>query len=490
MRIPAISNYYSANKENKTIITPSFQRIKKDVTLSNKISQVIPLSEIGDIIVVGKSFDTILDGMKKNISEFSGIIKRILHIKAAVSVPMAISIDEDGDFQCVNIGEKTFALVKDLKNNIVPNKHCAVDPQHSISIEQGDIIVNGKKEIKLIDWLNDYANAFDNDFNEMVLTEDLCEIHDYKELQAGETERINQLLMDKISQAEKLKKANNKVKDDKTLNFDKVGGLQSVKNELYREVIYPIKYPFAYENVSLNRGILLYGKPGTGKTLIAEALAGECDAKFVKICGSELESKWVGESEAKWRELFAEARKQQPAIIFIDEFDSVAKSREKENSTEHGSKVVNQILSLMSDLEKGDDQVFVIAATNYPMLDKALMRAGRFGKQIEITPPNKEALSEIFDIHIKNKSLDKNFDKEDCINKFLKREMTGADVKHIVNQAQINSWIRCGVFDKMKAGTLVKADIDNVFMNYEDFEKAFASVKTKEEISQRRKIGY
>ena len=490
MRIPAISNYYCVRNENKNAITPNFQRIKKDVTLSNKISQVIPLSENGDIIVVGKSFENIIDGVKKTLSQYSGIIKRVLHIKASVSNPMAITICDDGDFQCVNLGEKSFALVKDLKNSVVPNKHMAVDPLHSISIEQGDIIVNGKKEIELIDWLSEYACTFDNDFNGLALTDDLCKIYDYTDLQANETEKVNQALFEKISQIEKNVKLKNKVKDDKALNFDKVGGLQSVKDELYQDVIYPIKYPFAYENISLNRGILLYGKPGTGKTLIAEALAGECDAKFIKICGSELESKWVGESEAKWRELFAEAKKHQPAIIFVDEFDSVAKSRENENSTEHGSKVVNQILSLMSDLEKSDDQVFVIAATNYPMLDKALMRAGRFGKQIEIPAPDKEALSDIFDIHTRNKTLDEKLNKEVYIDKFLKNKMTGADVKHIVNQAHINSWVRCGVFDKMKAGTLLKSDMDNVFINFEDFDKAFAATKPNEEKSGRRKIGY
>ena len=145
MRIPAISNYYIVRNNNKNVTAPSFQKIKKDVKLSNKISQLIPLSENGDVITIGKNFETVVDGLKNTLSAYTGIIKRILHIKAAVSVPMAISIDEDGDFQCVNIGDKTFALVKDLKNSILPQKHFAVDPLNLISIEQGDIIVNGKR---------------------------------------------------------------------------------------------------------------------------------------------------------------------------------------------------------------------------------------------------------------------------------------------------------------------------------------------------------
>ena len=144
----------------------------------------------------------------------------------------------------------------------------------------------------------------------------------------------------------------------------------------------------------------------------------------------------------------------------------------------------------MSDLEKGNDQVFVIAATNFPLLDKALMRAGRFSKQIEITPPDREALSEIFDIHTKNKQLDFNLNKQDIIEKFSKKEMTGADVKYIVNQAHINSWLRCGVFDKMKSGILTKDDMKNVSINFEDFEKAFLNAENKIQKNTRRQIGF
>ncbi len=488
MKIPAINNNLFVQNNSTKQYNPSFQRIRKDVALSEKISHIIPLSDTGDIILIGKNFESAIEGVKNSLGEFSEVIKRILHIKASVAVPMAISLDKDGDFQCVNLGEKTFALVKDLKNPVFPCKHFAVDPLNSINIEQGDVIVNGKKEIELKDWLSEYANTFDFDFDKLETTKDLCDIYDYSGIQQDKTEEINQALVEKITQIKTTQK--DATKSKKGLNFDSIGGLHNVKEELYREVIYPIKFPFAYENIALNKGILLYGKPGTGKTLIAESLAGECDAKFIKICGSELESKWVGESEAKWRELFAEAKKNQPAIIFIDEFDSVAKSRENENSTEHGSKVVNQILSLMSDLEKGDDQVFVIAATNFPLLDKALMRAGRFSKQIEITPPDREALSEIFDIHTKNKQLDFNLNKQDIIEKFSQKEMTGADVKYIVNQAHINSWLRCGVFDKMKSGILTKDDMKNVSINFEDFEKAFLNAENKIQKNTRRQIGF
>ena len=223
---------------------------------------------------------------------------------------------------------------------------------------------------------------------------------------------------------------------------------------------------------------------------MAEALAGECDAHYKKICGSELESKWVGESEANWRALFDEAKQNQPAIIFIDEFDSVAKNRD-DSMSEHGSKVVNQVLALMSDLEKVDAQVFVIAATNKPELfDSAVLRSGRFGKHIKVDAPDRSGLDAIFSIHTRNKKIDDKLNISDLLDIFASRKMTGADIKYIVNEAHLNSWLRMNVFEKMEQGCFTKEDMKEIFITREDFDKALDAMNKQKNKTERKVIGF
>ena len=255
-----------------------------------------------------------------------------------------------------------------------------------------------------------------------------------------------------------------------------------------RGVLYPIKYPQAYKNTNLNHGILLYGPPGTGKTLIAQALANETNANFVKLNGLEMDSKYVGDSEKNWRKLFDTAREKQPSIIFVDEFDAVAKTRDGKDV--YGDKVVNQILTLMSDVEKNGDDIYVIAATNnQKSLDAAITRSGRFGKHIEVKAPDTfDAVAQIFDIHTKNKALAKDLDKPALIKTLLAKKATGADIAHIVNTAHENAFERAGIYEKMEKGTFQNADIENLFLTAEDFNKAIVAFENKD--TSRKPIGF
>ncbi|MBE7711743.1 MAG: AAA family ATPase [Cyanobacteria bacterium SIG31] len=492
MKIPAINNYAfcrSNNTSANSYMSLSFQGkagTKLDKKLTEKVSRVISESSYGDIVAIGPNIKEIHKGLQNAMSQFTGTIKRILHISAGVSIPMAIALDDDGDFHCVNLGEKSFALIKSDTNSVIPSRHFAIDPYESVYVEDGDIIVNGKKEIELHDWLNDYADANDGKVDVPSIINYVSEIYDYTFDQQNEIEKTNLSLLSKL-----LKAQDETYVAKKGPSFSNVGGLDKVVEELKKCVVYPIKYPFAYKNIAMNKGILLYGPPGTGKTLLAESLAGECNAHYKKICGSDLESKWVGESEKQWRDLFQEAKENQPSIIFIDEFDSVAKSRDGANSSEHGSKVVNQILALMSDLEKNDDQVFVLAATNKPQLfDNALMRAGRFGKHIEVTAPDRSGLEAIFDIHARNKVLDESLDKEALLDEFYKRKMNGADIKHVVNEAHLNSWIRNNVYEKMEAGTFSPQDMTNIAITRSDFDKVLEQLDKQQNKNERRRIGF
>ncbi|MHC1625923.1 MAG: CDC48 family AAA ATPase [Methanoculleaceae archaeon] len=191
------------------------------------------------------------------------------------------------------------------------------------------------------------------------------------------------------------------------IHYEDIGGL-SRELEMVREMIeLPLRHPELFERLGIEppKGVLLYGPPGTGKTLIAKAVANEVDAHFVSISGPEIMSKYYGESEERLREVFEEAQENAPAIIFIDEIDSIAPKRE-ETKGEVERRVVAQLLSLMDGL-KTRGEVMVIGATNIPdAIDPALRRGGRFDREIEIGIPDKPGRLEIFQIHARGMPLD------------------------------------------------------------------------------------
>ena len=273
------------------------------------------------------------------------------------------------------------------------------------------------------------------------------------------------------------------------VTFAQVGGMSELKDALKKDIIYPLRYPDAYENVELNHGFILYGPPGTGKTHIARALANEADAHFIGLNGLDLESKWVGESEANWRQLFDEAKTNQPTIIFLDEFDAVARSRDSKD--EYGNKVVNQILTLMTDIDNEGDNVFVIGATNnYKALDSAIIRSGRFGKHYEVPAPDLETLKQIFDIHASKKPLDKNINKDALLERLYQNKATGADIKHIINEAHTNGFVRAGIFEKMENRTYSSQDKAGFKITQEDLDKAAESFLKDKKSSNRKPIGF
>jgi transitional endoplasmic reticulum ATPase len=173
----------------------------------------------------------------------------------------------------------------------------------------------------------------------------------------------------------------------------------------------PLRHPTLFKTLGVKppRGVLLYGPPGSGKTLIARAIANETGAFFFLINGPEIMSKMAGEAEGNLRKAFEEAEKNSPAIIFIDEIDSVAPKRDKTNG-EVEKRVVSQMLTLMDGL-KGRGQVVVIAATNRPnTIDPALRRFGRFDREIDIGVPDEVGRMEVLRIHTRNMKLDEDVD--------------------------------------------------------------------------------
>jgi len=222
------------------------------------------------------------------------------------------------------------------------------------------------------------------------------------------------------------------------VSWEDVGGLEEVKERLKESVEWPLTMPERFEHFGIKppRGIVLFGAPGTGKTLLAKAIANEAKANFITIKGPELISKWVGESEKAIREIFKKAQQASPSIIFFDEFESIAGMRTPNSGegSDVSNRVVNQMLSSMDGIETMEG-VIVIAATNRPeMIDPALLRSGRFKRVMHIPPPDTGSLRKILKIHTRDMPLGK-FDLASLVNGM--DNFTGADVESVCREAAL-----------------------------------------------------
>ena len=219
------------------------------------------------------------------------------------------------------------------------------------------------------------------------------------------------------------------------VSWEDVGGLKSAKQQLKEAVEWPLTKPEVFKRMGIKppRGILLYGAPGTGKTLLAKAVAHESSANFISIKGPEVMSKWVGESEKAVRELFKKARQVAPTIVFLDELDSIAPMRGTDTGSHVTDSVVNQLLTSIDGMESMDG-VIVIGATNRPdIIDQSLLRPGRFDRLVLIDSPDKDTRHEIFKIHTKDMPLDKDVDL--LILADITENYSGADIESLCREA-------------------------------------------------------
>jgi transitional endoplasmic reticulum ATPase len=259
------------------------------------------------------------------------------------------------------------------------------------------------------------------------------------------------------------------------VTYEDIGGLTDEIKKVREMIELPLRHPEIFEKLGIEapKGVLLYGPPGTGKTLLAKAVANESNAHFISISGPEIMSKFYGESEARLREIFKEAREKSPSIIFVDEIDSIAPKRE-EVTGEVERRVVSQMLSLMDGLE-ARGKVIVIAATNRPnAIDPALRRPGRFDREIEIKVPDKRGRKDILAIHSRNMPLtdDVNIDKLAAVS----HGYVGADLEYLCKEAAMKCLRRLLPILDLQEEKLPPETLDKLIVNGEDFTKALVEV--------------
>jgi transitional endoplasmic reticulum ATPase len=220
--------------------------------------------------------------------------------------------------------------------------------------------------------------------------------------------------------------------------WEDVGGLDAVKAELREAVEWPLKYAELFQHAGIRpaKGILLYGSPGTGKTLLAKAIASQSGVNFISVKGPSLLSKFVGESERGIREVFKKARQAAPCILFFDEIDALAPTRSADASDSNVSqRVISQLLTEMDGVEelKG---VLVLAATNRKdMLDPALLRPGRFDLLLEVPPPDAAGRAKIFEVHLKGKPMAADLEIDDLAKRSA--GLTGAEIEMVCHRAAL-----------------------------------------------------
>jgi len=264
------------------------------------------------------------------------------------------------------------------------------------------------------------------------------------------------------------------------VTYEDIGGIRGEIKKVREMIELPLRHPEIFEKLGIEapKGVLLYGPPGTGKTLLAKAVANESQAHFISISGPEIMSKFYGESEARLREIFKEAREKAPSIIFVDEIDSIAPKRE-EVTGEVERRVVSQMLSLMDGLE-ARGKVIVISATNRPnAIDPALRRPGRFDREIEIKVPDKKGRKEILLIHSRNMPLAGD-DQELPVNiekiAAVSHGYVGADLEYLCKEAAMKCLRRLLPELNLEEEKIPPETLDKLIVNSDDFKKALVEV--------------
>ncbi|WP_418281254.1 proteasome-activating nucleotidase Pan1 [Halorubrum sp. DTA98] len=284
---------------------------------------------------------------------------------------------------------------------------------------------------------NDGAVIKQHGNNQEALTEVTAEMRD--DLAPDDRVAVN----NSLSVVKKLEKETDvrarvmQVEHSPDVTYADIGGLEDQMQEVRETVELPLERPEMFDDVGIQppSGVLLYGPPGTGKTMLAKAVANETDATFIKMAGSELVHKFIGEGAKLVRDLFEVARENQPAVLFIDEIDAIA-SKRTDSKTSGDAEVQRTMMQLLSEMDGFDDrgEVRIIAATNrFDMLDPAILRPGRFDRLIEVPKPDTVGREIIFRIHTRKMNLADDVDFDELAEAAV--DASGADIKAVCTEA-------------------------------------------------------
>ncbi|AXR80486.1 proteasome-activating nucleotidase Pan2 [Natrarchaeobaculum sulfurireducens] len=311
--------------------------------------------------------------------------------------------------------------------------------------------------------------------NQEVLTEVSPRIAD--RVTAGDRVAVNDsFAIQRILEAETDARAQSmEITERPQVGYEDIGGIDEQIREVREAVEQPLAEPEVFEKVGIEppSGVLLYGPPGTGKTMLAKAVANKTDATFIKMAGSELVRKFIGEGSRLVRDLFEMAREREPAIIFIDEIDAIAATR-TESKTSGDAEVQRTMMQLLAEMDgfEARGEIRIIAATNrFDMLDRAILRPGRFDRLIEVPEPNQEGRERILEIHTRGMNV------SDGIDFAALAEETdgysGAEIESLATEA--------GMF-------AIRADRDEV--RHEDFLEAFEKIENDDSSDVISSAGY
>ncbi|WP_050049357.1 CDC48 family AAA ATPase [Halanaeroarchaeum sulfurireducens] len=264
--------------------------------------------------------------------------------------------------------------------------------------------------------------------------------------------------------------------DTPNITYEDIGGLDEELEQVREMIELPMRHPELFQQLGIEppKGVLLHGPPGTGKTLIAKAVASEIDAAFKNISGPEIMSKYYGESEEQLREVFEEAEEEAPAVIFIDEIDSIAPKR-GETSGDVERRVVAQLLSLMDGLEERGDVVVIAATNRVDAIDPALRRGGRFDREIEIGVPDKKGRKEIFQVHTRGMPLTDEIDLDEFAENT--HGYVGADIEQLAKEGAMNALRRVRPQIDLESDEIDAEILEGIQVTEDDFKQAMKGIE-------------
>ncbi|MHB9286597.1 CDC48 family AAA ATPase [Halobacteriales archaeon Cl-PHB] len=260
------------------------------------------------------------------------------------------------------------------------------------------------------------------------------------------------------------------------VNYEDIGGLDDELEQVREMIELPMRHPELFQQLGIEppKGVLLHGPPGTGKTLMAKAVANEIDAYFTDISGPEIMSKYYGESEEQLREVFEEAEENSPAVVFIDEIDSIAPKR-GETSGDVERRVVAQLLSLMDGLDERGELIVIGATNRVDALDPALRRGGRFDREIEVGVPDKEGRKEILQVHTRGMPLSEDIDLDQYAENT--HGFVGADIEQLAKESAMNALRRVRPELDLESDEIDAETLERLEVTKQDFKSALKGIE-------------